>query len=122
MKKTDNMPKKTVLLIFFLAFACSLEAKDGIRELVRRGNIVTNECYDGADYNLPIMKFYLEERPEKSGDYFQEQDFYDGTVETEFNSKDGGFIHSLVWFDYSKKNLAGFRVDVDKEGVFNLKK
>lgn len=170
------MQKKIVLFFFFLVSACSLEAKEGIRELVRRGNIVTNECYDGADvgryigngrfgtvigatglnlspeeqqnhktgashishllhwgrfaftsaiektatsadYNLPIMKFYLEERPGKEGGYLQEQDFYDGTVETEFRSEDGKTVHSLVWFDYKKKNLAGFRVDVDKEGV-----
>ena len=65
-----------------------------------------------ADYLLPLFSLHWEREPEDVRDYRQEQDFYNGTVQTVFTDGQGRKISILSWFDWKNKDLAGFRFEV----------
>ncbi len=65
-----------------------------------------------ADYSLPIMKIHWDGNMEGISDYRQEQNFYDGVVSTDFTTSEGSKVHTEAWFDYSHKDIACFRFNV----------
>lgn len=73
-----------------------------------------------ADYILPLLKLHWEEEPKQVSDYRQNQDFYDGVLETSYTLENGIRVKILNWFDMVNKNLAGVRIDLS-EGTVNVK-
>lgn len=65
-----------------------------------------------ADYILPLFKLHFETEPERVSEYYQYQDFYDGTIETSYTLPEGQKLKTVTWFDMVDKNLAGIRMDV----------
>ncbi|TDW48153.1 hypothetical protein EV144_104440 [Flavobacterium sp. 270] len=65
----------------------------------------------GADYVIPLAKFYWEKDPEKITKYSQVQSFYDGTLSTQFEYEKNKVLVK-TWFDPVDKNLAGLKINV----------
>ena len=73
-----------------------------------------------ADYLLPLFWLHWEKEPDAVSDYRQIQDFYDGTVQTVFSGEGMGKVSVLSWFDWEDKDLAGFRIETEKQAVLCL--
>jgi hypothetical protein len=64
-----------------------------------------------ADYLLPVGSIAWEKDPQNVDEYRQYQSFYDGTVRTQFRTKDYG-VDMLSWFDPERRDVLGLRIDV----------
>ncbi len=73
-----------------------------------------------ADYILPLFKLHWEQEPENVLDYYQCQEFYDGTLTTSYELENGTKVKVVNWFDQVYKNLAGVSIDIS-EGVVPVK-
>lgn len=67
-----------------------------------------------ADYLLPLFWIYWEKEPETVTQYQQCQDFFDGTVTTEFVNETGQQVFVRAWTDMKRKNLAGFSISLSE--------
>lgn len=65
-----------------------------------------------ADYILPLIKLHWEQEPGQVCRYRQCQDFYDGTLETDFGLESGERVRICNWFDMVNKNLAGIYINI----------
>ncbi len=63
-----------------------------------------------ADYLLPLLRLYWEAEPKQVGVYHQNQDFYSGTVITQFVNETGQHIFVTAWMDMEDKDLACFTI------------
>jgi len=64
----------------------------------------------GADYLLPVANIHWETRPKKITQYRQRQSFYDGTINTRFETADYQ-ADIISWFDPLRRDVAGFIID-----------
>lgn len=64
-----------------------------------------------ADYLVPLLKIYWQDEPKNSTNYLQRQAFYQGTVETRFET-DLGKVKVETWFDEVDKDLSGIVIDL----------
>jgi len=63
-----------------------------------------------ADYLLPVATIYWETEPKKIKQYRQRQSFYDGTINTHFETADCQ-ADITGWFDSLRTDVAGFIID-----------
>jgi hypothetical protein len=66
----------------------------------------------GADYLLPVATIYWETEPKKIKQYRQRQSFYDGTINTHFETADCQ-ADITSWFDPLRRDVAGFVIDAE---------
>ncbi|MBR5868182.1 MAG: hypothetical protein IKZ21_01945 [Clostridia bacterium] len=65
-----------------------------------------------ADYILPFFRIYWEKDPCLVTNYYQEHDFYDGVLRTEFTLPSGTEIRMESWFDGQNRDMMGITVNV----------
>ncbi len=73
-----------------------------------------------ADYLLPLLKLHWEEEPKTVSSYRQEQNMYDGVLETAYTLDNGVKVRVQNWFDQINKNLVGIRLELS-EGTLSVK-
>ena len=65
-----------------------------------------------ADYILPLLKVYWEKEPKMVRGYRQCQDFYDGVLNTRFETEAQEMVRVTSWFDMENLDLAVIRIEV----------
>lgn len=73
-----------------------------------------------ADYLLPLLKLHWENEPKTVSAYRQEQDMYDGVLQTSYTLENGTKVQLQNWFDQVNKNLAGIRLELS-DGTLSVK-
>ncbi|NID09204.1 hypothetical protein [Fibrivirga algicola] len=64
-----------------------------------------------ADYLVPLLKIYWQDEPKAIRNYVQHQVFYQGTVETRFETSLGK-LSVETWFDAVDRDLSGIAIDL----------